>query len=327
MKNSKLIIILLITLSFKLFSQTTYYDNNTTLYGIIDKTGNSILKPTYKYLSKIINDVCVFSQGHNYGLLDKTGKIILKPIFHSPCCLQNAKITDGLIKVIDIKYLSADSSSYDYSFGFYNTMGNLIIKCEYGYFSNFCNGQAVVGRKKGQGYEMEFNMMNTKGQLLNQSWVDDESKLNAITNCEQTDDFNDKIYLEKFIHNNQKIIYKNEKIELTTNINSSGTGIFYNKKVDRALIFENDSIAYLINGKGEIIVRISDKINDLDLYNNLNFEFINGLGQLAAVKEQGHGDMKISESEFWLIDVDGNIIKRMQEPTVNVNVNCNDGNR
>ena len=331
MKKIKISLLFLVV-QLTAFSQTTYYDDNTKKYGIFDNTQKIILNPTYEYLSQVSNGFAVFKENGKYGLLDKTGKIILKPIFNNPCNLQYAKICDGLIRVVNFEYLDEDSSSYNEKYGFYNLSGILKIKFNYSWAGDFCNGKAIVIK------DDKYNIININGEVLYPNWVDDENEIKEklLCNTIQNDEY-DHLYRynydrTKYFQRNENETdnkgYVNEKGEIIikTNINY-GNLCSYNKKLDRALVFENEKIPYLINKKGEIISNLSEKIADLNASENMYFKFINGIGELVVVKKSWDGEEEKFDYQYYLIDINGNIIKKMLKGTSDLIMDCNYGNR
>jgi len=327
MKKIKISLLFLV-LNVSIFSQTTFYDNNTKKFGIIDKTQKIIMSPKYDYMSQISEGCAVYKENGKYGLLDKTGKTILKPIFNNPCSLKYAKVCDGLIRVVDFEYLDSDSSSYNEKYGFYNINGILKIKCIYSLASDFQNGKALVIQNN------KYNVININGDLAYNKWFDDENEIKEKFTWYSKDE---NIQLLSYEYRNgtmsdkyDKVTkgYVDEKKEMifSTNINY-GNVINYNKKLDRALVFENEKFAYLINQKGEIISKLNEKIPDLFWSDNLNFRFVNGLGQLSVVKRSFEGEEEKIDITYYLIDVNGNIIKKMNNGSSEIISECDYGNR
>ena len=120
--------------------------------------------------------------------------------------------------------------------------------------------------------------------------------------------------------------FEKGEIIIKTNINY-GNLCSYNKKLDRALVFENEKIPYLINKKGEIISNLSEKIADLNASENMYFKFINGIGELVVVKKSWDGEEEKFDYQYYLIDINGNIIKKMLKGTSDLIMDCNYGNR
>ncbi len=332
MKKIKISLLFLV-LNVSIFSQTTFYDNNTKKFGIIDKTQKIIMSPKYDYMSQISEGCAVYKENGKYGLLDKTGKTILKPIFNNPCSLKYAKVCDGLIRVVDFEYLDSDSSSYNEKYGFYNINGILKIKCIYSLASDFQNGKALVYQNE------KYNVININGDLLYSKWFDDENEIKEKFIWNSNDE---NLSLLSYNYRNQKFAfggednkydkvtkgYVDEKggVILSTNINY-GNVINYSKKLDRALVFENEKYAYLINQKGEIISKLNEKIPDLVWNDNLNFRFVNGLGQLSVVKRSFEGEEEKIDVTYYLIDINGNVIKKMNKGSSDIISECNYGNR
>ena len=327
--------------------QTTFYDNETKLYGIIDNTGKIIMKPTYTFMYKIIGDVCVFSDGRNYGLLDDNGKKILNPIFSDLCSLEESRISEGLIKVKKTVYLDKDSSSWNYLYGFYDINSKLVIDYIFDEAGDFCVGKAIVGRYLDEDYNYEYNLINPKGDLLNPNWIKNIKELNAKSYCLKTH-YDDLFFLKR--NNDNVYVSDDNNIQIKTSLNQKSQYIHYDKKNDRALFFDDNGFdVYLINGNGEIVSKLSDNIKGINFSDNLNFEFINGLGEITVsetllIDKEGKIIRKTNSSEilnfdyldkqeikvegstkYLLIDINGQIIKEMFEGTSNLSRDCNYG--
>ena len=95
----KIILLLLLNvyLCDFILSQAVYYDNNTGLYGVVDKNGNEIIKPNYKYLSQFRKGSSIFEENGKYGLMDETGKKIIKATFLDKCEIASADLYEGLV--------------------------------------------------------------------------------------------------------------------------------------------------------------------------------------------------------------------------------------
>jgi len=169
-------------LSYNLLCQTTFYDDKTSLYGIIDSQGNIILQPTYKYISRIQNGFCLYSENLEngpFGVLNQFGKIIIKPIFQSECEVNLNKAQFDLI--INEKEVINEWGNYvKTKYVFYDSNGKIVFNCpdEWKWISGFCNNIAIISR--GENRLGEFNLINSKGEILSDKWFDDVNQINRI---------------------------------------------------------------------------------------------------------------------------------------------------
>jgi hypothetical protein len=353
MKKIFLIFSLILAVN-KTCCQTTFYDNSTKLYGIIDKTGKIIINPKYKYMSSILDGISIYSNednsknrkyglldekgniillatynsirrnmegnfiystGKNYGLLDKKGKTLLKPIFHSPCCLDNSMLSEGLIQFNEIEYLTRDSLSYNYHYGYYNKLGNIVIKPQFTNVSNFFNGKAIVSKYSIDDFKETYNIINTKGEVLNPTWIEDSSKLYKDTNYQDVYPSDVKLLDYIWVNNYKTGDYK--KIQ----------GKHYNVKLDRAFycqdVYKGDGSAYLINGKAEIISKIEYKGEYVPYCWDY---FINGLMTFQTKNKEWDGEIEVYKYKSYIIDVNGNIIKSFDNKIDNLINSCDEGN-
>ena len=345
MKKIK-ITLLFILLSIKTFTQTVYYDDATELYGIIDRYGKEILKPTYKYMSSIENGLCVFEFNNKYGILNEKGIVVLKPIFNNQYQIQcdAGKINEGMIPV---REFGSETNDFKAKLGFYNTSGVLKIPYKFEYASGFCNGIACVSLDYNK-----YNFINTSGEYLSGIWFEEFRRISGVyygmtNNDEGVLNFyqiniNKKIELSQNQSNISELFNLNRGVIEECNNNSNnlirffyenglvglknerGEVIIYPKydKVydfndNRALAFIKD-IGYIINEKGDIICNLSEKIPKfnfrslgLTFLDERCFSFKNGLLHAETSETKWVGEEKTVTHDYYLIDINGNIIKRV----------------
>jgi hypothetical protein len=292
---------LLLLLHLTAYNQTTFYDSITNKYGIIDRFGKLILKPTYDKMYSInINGLAIFESKGKYGLINDKGIILLKPLFEYYQLVLADDIQNDLLP---LQY--ADSPG-NVKIGYYNTNGLLKIPYKFSFASTFCNGIACVSLD-GEKY----NFINTLGENLSPKLFDDWIRLDGVYyGIERIEDenFNENNIFFKIIRKNEIILedrkftkFKDkyygmfsglsenchEKPESSSNlksyyvndkflfgyINKDSVTIIPPKykmatefNENRALVFLNDS-ALIINEKDEIIINLSKKIPNLTYKN------------------------------------------------------------
>ena len=341
--------ILFIILSINAFSQTVYYDDATKLYGIIDKLGKIILKPTYKWMSRIEHGTCIFKLNNKFGLLNEKGIVVLKPIFNDKYNLSIAKINEineGVFRVLERKYLDKDSLSWSERIGYCNTNGVFKIPYSFDWASEFSNGIASVSL----GFEKD-NFINANGEYLSDKWFTYTIKLNGIYyGIEESENGNRIFYkininkkielaqnqtsLNKFFEegefeNNTLHPYKDiqigEEKRIVTNlygykneINEVKIPPKYHLGLDfnnnRALVLMDEMI-FIINEKGEIICNLSEKIPKIKIWyggGNIN-RFENGIIELYTYESTWVGEEQTHVFKYYLIDVNGNIVKELSK--------------
>ena len=166
-------------------------------WGIIDRSGNFILKPKYDYLGSFREGRAVFRVGkfeerHNrcrYGYLDKNGAEAVPAVFHYACSfsetLAAAKVGNlwgyidlsGLFKITPrfegtrqgpsrieetragyfVNGLAPVWSGHGY--GFIDTAGKFVIEGGFDEANSFCEGRAVVKRGK------RFGFVDSEGRM------------------------------------------------------------------------------------------------------------------------------------------------------------------
>jgi len=295
---------LFLLLQLTAYTQTTFYDSITNKYGIMDRFGKIILKPTYdKMFSININGLAIFESKGKYGLINDKGIILLKPLFEYYQLVLADDIQNDLLP---LQYADSPGSV---KIGYYNTNGILIIPHKFSFASTFCNGIACVSLD-GEKY----NFINNSGEYLSHKWFDDWIRIDGVYYgieriedefSKETNNFfkiirKNEIILEdrkftKFKHKHHGMFFllsenckekpksslfvenlkssQQNDIFLLGYINKDNVTIIPPKyeeatefNENRALVFLNDS-ALIINEKDEIIINLSKKIPNLTYKN------------------------------------------------------------
>lgn len=312
--------LLLIFINNNCIAQASFFDDSTKLYGMIDKSGKIILEPTYKYISLITDHSCVFFNGEKYGLLNEFGKIILQPVFSDECSLYDSEFSEGLINIVKRNFLNADSISWEEERAYCDEKGKIVIDfMDIEYAGKFCNGKAIIGKyTEDPNYDFKYNLINNKGLLLLENWEHDFSKLKSYINCFNERD--DSVFtLRKQSLNDGFFVYSDEHFRILTSLENISYAIYYHSLFDRALIYSTDNKLFLLNGKGVIIKEISEGIDLNGKKWNGGFQFFSeGFIQVRAMNEA------YDTIEF-LLDLNGNIIKQMNEEAPGFRNDCNYG--
>lgn len=312
------ILIFSFLLYFGAFSQASFYDHTTNLYGIIDSDGNEIVKPTFKDLSRITNKTGVFFNGNKYGLLNESGKVILPPIYLDECQLYDSEYSEGLINIVRRKFLNEDSTSWNEERAYVNENGKVIIDfTEIAFAGKFCNGKAIIG-KYDENYDFVYNVIDRNGFYLLENWISDYNELNVYTNCfVEKNDTEETLVRENA--GEGKYIYKNDQRVIESNICNNSYAIYYQTSCDRVLIYTTDNKLFLLNGKGDIISEISSvvNLNGKAWDNTLQF-FNNGIIHVRAKNENYQYD-------HFLLDLEGRVLKVMLGNGPHQKDDCNDG--
>ncbi|MFD2941822.1 WG repeat-containing protein [Flavobacterium notoginsengisoli] len=160
-----LIISLIQLLSLHVISaQTVYYDNASKLYGVIDKTGKIILKPTIEQMTMFESGLSRFKKNEKWGLINETGMIVFQPKFDDQYAFCNLGFNEGLISV-----------SMNGKFGYYSEKGILVIPHKYDSTGQFCNGIAWVELNE------KYCFINMQGKYISNKWFDNVKIVNGIT--------------------------------------------------------------------------------------------------------------------------------------------------
>lgn len=111
-------------------------DLSNSVYGIIDKDGNTIVKFQYDYISDISNEIFEVKKNNLYGFIDINGNEII------PIKYKRVKSpSENLVAV------SKDGKTWGYS----DMNGKIVIPFEYTKAGNFTNGYAVVEKDNNSG--------------------------------------------------------------------------------------------------------------------------------------------------------------------------------
>jgi hypothetical protein len=314
-----LLLIGLLKLNSEIIAQASFYDSTTNLFGMIDKAGKEILKPTYPEISRLTNNTCVFFDGKKYGLLNELGKIILNPIYSEDCSLYDSQYSEGLINIVKRRFLNEDSTSWDEDRAYVNKNGELIIDyMDINYAGKFCNGKAIIG-KYDSNYDFIYNVIDRNGNIIFENWEPDFNNLKAFNDCFNEIEFKEETLVKENIVNGN-FVYKNEKMSIQSNLCNKSYAIYYQSNIDRVLIFTTDNKLFLLNGKGDIIKEISSDIDLADKTWDGNLQFFNnGFIQVRIVK-------KNYDFIEYLLNYDGKVVKKMVGKGPLKKNDCNYGN-
>lgn len=144
-------------------------------WGLIDQSGEFVVEPTYDYIYDYqTNGYAIFRNSSLYGMLDQSGKEILPAVYDSIsefsegiCILQqNGQfiLTDENLNLNQIADLNIEQISNfhegvaeigvrngdDYSVGFINYFGDVVIEPQFSNSFSFYNGKCVVEDKNGR---------------------------------------------------------------------------------------------------------------------------------------------------------------------------------
>ena len=328
----KIILLLLLNvyLCDFILSQAVYYDNNTGLYGVVDKNGNEIIKPNYKYLSQFRKGSSIFEENGKYGLMDETGKKIIKATFLDKCEIASADLYEGLVYLCLVIPDDISSNSdllvrgdTKYKNIFYNLDGEEVINLsKLGYFgeTGFCNGIAVIWDG-----EDKVNFINKRGQILSPIWYNHHTVLNdkhygILINGDKNKIF----YLINeggaYVSDNQFVVQSQfdfktkqneDKIhnkECYNDLNNCGecvTKDVLNSKMK--IEFQGENI-YLKNNNNQVVSDLSKKIAYSSSSNEYRISFVNELFILTIISS------KVNYTEkCYLINEKGDVIKEMNE--------------
>jgi len=332
------IVLLIHLLSFQnVIAQTVYYDNDIKLYGIIDRTGKSILKPTFEEMTMFESGLSRFKKDNKWGLINEKGLIILKPEFETEYGFCKRGFNDGLISV-----------EKGGKYGYYSEKGDLVIEHKFDWTEQFCEGIAWVKVSE------KYSFINLKGKYITDKWFDDVKIIDGVTYGEDETPVYDKDgnyaqglatrfykidkngmvalaenqkyisdyktyyvpYCDKFKKNPPNISairdekkrawgYKNNKNELigdasyyyASNFNDGVALVIFKDKSKNSA----EGMA-IINEKIEIIKVLDKKFQD-------GWGFANGLMQLKYLVSKP--DDEIQKWEYVLVNSKGEIIKKM----------------
>jgi hypothetical protein len=158
MKNKtkqNLLIVLLLVNFYNSIAQTAYFNPETKLYGVINRSGKIIVKPTYSNMTAFQYGISRFEENGKWGIMDTSGRKILPAKFEM-CAFNRLGFNEGLISV-----------SLDSKFGYYNSAGKLIIPHIYDLTTDFCSGIAWVQKDE------KYNFIRLDGEYISDKWFDD----------------------------------------------------------------------------------------------------------------------------------------------------------
>ena len=99
-----------------------YFDDNETLYGLIDTRGEVVLPIEYEEIKKWDNDYYVVRKNGLYGLLSPTLLVVIEP-------------SKNYLKKLDEKYILVKCPGYYSNYGLIDYYGNEIIPADGGHYS------------------------------------------------------------------------------------------------------------------------------------------------------------------------------------------------
>ena len=142
------------------------------VYGIIDKTGKVILKPTYSYIGEFNDGVAMFYDydERECGIISKTGEVIFT--YKSPYSNPYSHMSDfnGGVAAFEGKDKNG-GSSYG---GIVDKTGKVIFKSEYGKISDFNDGIAMLT------YHPNYVFIDKTGKvILKRKYTEGDSYNNA----------------------------------------------------------------------------------------------------------------------------------------------------
>lgn len=166
MKTIRILFLLSIQLLIirQLNAQTVYYDNDTKLYGIIDRTGKNIMKPTFDEMTMFEYGLSRFKKDNKWGLINEKGVIILKPEFETIYSFGTQGFNDGLISV-----------EKGGKYGYYSEKGDLKIEHKFDWTEQFCEGIAWVKVSE------KYSFINLNGNYITDKWFDDVKIVDGVT--------------------------------------------------------------------------------------------------------------------------------------------------
>ena len=346
MKANHFLILLIQLFNFQyLIAQYVYYDNETKLYGIIDRSGKNILKPTYDEMTMFENGLSRFRSDNKWGLINEKGIVILKPEFETVFSFGIQGFNDGLISV-----------EKGGKYGYYSEKGDLIIEHNFDWTETFCDGIAWVMVSK------KYSFINLKGKYITDKWFDDVKIIDGVMYGEDRTPVYDKdgnyaqgletrfYKIDKngtvSLVENQKYIsdyetyyiaycdniketqstiypfylrdenkltwgYKNSKNEIIGDVIYSYTS-YFDDGVALVIIKNKNNNSQddmvIINEKFETIKILDEKFG---LIPDTDMKFENGLVQFRYLVSKP--DDEIQKWEYILVNNKGDIIKRMNE--------------
>jgi len=145
-------------------AQTVYYDNNTNLFGIVDRTGKIILKPSFEEMTMFENGLSRFKKNGKWGLINEKAVIIFQPKFEDLYAFCQLGFSEELISV-----------NLNGKYGYYSEKGVLVIAHKFDSTEQFCNGIAWVA------VNGKYSFINVQGKYISNKWFDSVKIVNGIS--------------------------------------------------------------------------------------------------------------------------------------------------
>jgi hypothetical protein len=162
-KTKKIFLILALFVNFfNTTAQTAYCNPETKLFGVINRSGKIIVKPTYSNMTAFQYGISRFEENGKWGIMDTSGRKILPAKFEM-CAFNRLGFNEGLISV-----------SLDSKFGFYNYAGKLVIPHIYDLTTDFCSGIAWVEKDE------KYNFIDLNGEYISERWFDDVKIVDGV---------------------------------------------------------------------------------------------------------------------------------------------------
>ena len=160
-----LIISLIQLLSFHLLTaQTVYYDNSSKLYGIINRDGKIILKPSFEEMTMFEHGLSRYKKNGKWGLINEKAVIVFQPKFNNANAFCKLGFSEGLISV-----------NLNGKYGYYSEKGVLVIPHRFDSTEQFCQGIAWVELND------KYSFINIQGKYISNKWFDNIKIVNGIT--------------------------------------------------------------------------------------------------------------------------------------------------
>ena len=145
------------------YSIVTVIRNDTVFYGIIDKTGNEIVAPSYTFIDNFESGSAVFIKNNLAGMLNNKGEVIIEPKYDELyrfdqehylfeknglmglLSVEGKVIVPATYSAIDLFHEGIAAVNKSGKWGFIDIQGNEIIPCQFSeYQTGFNNGSISV---------------------------------------------------------------------------------------------------------------------------------------------------------------------------------------
>lgn len=124
---------------------------NETLYGYVNKSGKTVIKPIYKSAQDFVGSKAVVQiKDNKYAVINNTGKVLAVLNYNSVCSLSE----DTLV------YHDAS-----WKCGYITSSGKMLIKAKFETASPFKNGKAVVSVMDSKNH-IKYGIINKRGQYI-----------------------------------------------------------------------------------------------------------------------------------------------------------------